>query len=118
MGYYSEVGLCLTKDAKALLEKAIQDHPNKGERVEIQSFFSWPTVHENTRTGIVAYVWENTKWYEDFAYVQLVEGLMGQLDAKDYLFILLGDDYDDCETRGAFWNNPLCMGIERKIGFA
>jgi len=40
---------------------------------------------------------------------------MDNLPNENFLFIRLGEDYDDIETRGSYWCNPQRVRITRKI---
>ena len=60
-------------------------------------------------------VYTCVKWYEDFSDVSFIENLLAELDWKDFLFIRIGEDYDDTEVRGDFWDNPFELGLTRKI---
>lgn len=37
---------------------------------------------------------------------------MADLEYEDYYFIRIGEDYDDIEVNGGFWDNPLGMRIK------
>jgi hypothetical protein len=52
--------------------------------------------------------------YED---VSFFENLLQELDHEDYYFIRLGEENDDTEVRGGFWDNPFCMSLVRGIAF-
>ena len=36
-------------------------------------------------------------------------------DWSDYLFIRIGEELEDIDTRGSFWDNPFDLGISRSI---
>ena len=40
---------------------------------------------------------------------------MVDLDDEDYRFIRIGEEYDDNESRGAFWENPFGMSLRSDI---
>ena len=71
--------------------------------------------HEDADTGAEAYLWECVKWYEDFSDVSFIENLLAELDWKDFLFIRIGEDYDDTEVRGDFWDNPFELGLNSVV---
>ena len=47
--------------------------------------------------------------------MSFIENLLAELDWKDFLFIRIGEDYDDTEVRGDFWDNPFEIRLERSI---
>jgi hypothetical protein len=128
MGYRSEVGLCLNKMGKAALDKALQEaeQENHPELEEFKKMFTTRADEKREdASGAVAYLWKNTKWYNDsdgYPDVAFVEDFMNRLDSADddnieYLFLRVGESYDDIEERGRFWDNPLGMGIVRDVAF-
>jgi len=46
------------------------------------------------------------KWYAEFDEVAFVAKLMDSLPDEDFLFIRLGEDYDDITIRGNFCGTP------------
>ena len=67
------------------------------------------------RTGFVVFLWKRKKWDDEFAEVAFVKAFMDSLPSDDFLFIRLGEDYDDIETRGNYRCNPQLVRITRKI---
>jgi len=41
--------------------------------------------------------------------------LMGKLESDDFLFLRIGEDMNDNEERGSFWDNPFELSILRTI---
>ena len=66
-------------------------------------------------TGAVVFLWEGEKWYDEFDEIAFVDEFMDNLPHEDFLFIRIGEDYDDIETRGSFRGKPFGMYVERKI---
>ena len=79
--------------------------------------FLCEAVRHSDESGAVAYYWDNVKWYADFLEVRFIENLTVELDWEDFLFIRVGEDSDDTEYRGGFWDNPFPMGLARSITF-
>ena len=67
------------------------------------------------RTGFVVFLWKRKKWDDEFAEVAFVKAFMDSLPSDDFLFIRLGEDYDDIETRGSYQGNPQRVRIAREI---
>ena len=42
---------------------------------------------------------------------------MNDLEYEDYYFIRVGEDNDDTDVRGGFWENPFGMCLVRGIAF-
>lgn len=120
MGYYSDVALCLTKNGmdqlKTALAEAERNNPDNFAAIKMLIGGEPSKIDESTES--VVFLWEGEKWYEEFAEVVFVAKLMDSLPSEDFLFIRLGEDYDDIETRGSFCGKPFGMYVERKIAFA
>lgn len=119
MGYYSDVGLCLTAAGKLALDMALTEaEKNNPDVTDIKNMLDSAEVRTDADSGTVAYLWENTKWYDDFPEVRFIESLLQELDGVDFLFIRAGEDSDDTEMYGTFWENPLDMRLTRGIVFS
>ena len=82
----------------------------------ITNFIAYADKHyEDTDTGAEASLWSYVKWYDDFKEVGFWEELMQELNEQDYLFSRIGEDYDDTEVQGYFWDNPFCVKLSRSI---
>ena len=71
--------------------------------------------HEDADTGAEVYLWNYVKWYDDFKEVSFLEELMQELNEQDYLFIRTGEDYDDTEVQGYFWDNPFDLKLSLSL---
>ena len=120
MGYYSDVALCLAKDGmdqlKIALSEAERNNPDNFTAIKMLIGGEPNKIDEGS--GSVVFLWEGEKWYEEFAEMAFVAKLMDSLPSEDFLFIRLGEDYDDIETRGSFCGKPFGIYVERKIAFA
>ena len=117
MGYYSDVALCLTKNGMGQLKSAlVQAERNNPENfAAIKMLIGGEPSKIDEGSGSVVFLWEGEKWYEDFAEMAFVAKLMDSLPSEDFLFIRLGEDYDDIETCGSFRGKPFVTYMERKI---
>ena len=117
MGYRSDVGLALTQAAVQTLNEKLNALNKMSEAFSvITDFFAYADKHfEETESGSEVYLWEYVKWYEEFPDVGFIERLLAELDWSDYLFIRIGEELDDIDTRGSFWDNPFDLGISRSI---
>lgn len=119
MGYYSDVGLCLTAQGREALSAALcEAEKNNPNFTDINTLLDRAEVRTDTTSGTVAYLWESTKWYEDFPEVRFIENLLQELDSAEFLLIRVGEESEDTEIQGTFWGNPLGMCITRGIAFA
>lgn len=118
MGYYSDVGLCLTAIGKQTLEAAMgESEKSNPDFADIRTLLDRAEVRTDTASGTVAYLWEGTKWYEDFPEVRFIENLLQELGSTDFLFFRVGEESEDTEIQGTFWGNPLGMCLTRGIAF-
>ena len=117
MGYYSDVALCLTKNGmdqlKTALAEAERNKPDSFAAIKI--LIGDEPSRTDERTGAVVFLWEGERWYDEFDEIAFVEEFMDNLPHEDFLFIRLGEDYDDIETRGSYWCNPQRVRITREI---
>jgi hypothetical protein len=119
MGYRSDVGLCLTKAGKKVLEARLAELEPETDRIKhIHELLDSPRdKREEQESGAIAWLWEYLKWYSDYADVSFIESLLQSLDYNDYLFISVGESDDDTEIHGGFWDNPFGMSLVRGIVF-
>jgi hypothetical protein len=119
MGYRSDVGLCLNKQAEQSLQDALLklDEHNEDTR-SIRKLFEFAEKRQDDESGAAVYFWEWFKWYPEFSEVAFVESFLSDLEEGSHLFIRVGESDDDSECRGAFWENPFGMRFVREIAFA
>ena len=117
MGYRSDVGLALTQSAVQTLNRKLNALDKTSEAFSvITDFFAYAYKHfADTESGSEVYLWEYVKWYEEFPDVGFIEHLLTALDWSDFLFIRIGEELDDIDSRGSFWDNPFDLGISRSI---
>ena len=117
MGYRSDTGLALTQEAVQTLNEKLNALDKNSEAFSvITDFFTYADKHfEDTDSGSEVYLWEYVKWYQEFPDVSFIENLLHELDWSDFLFIRIGEELDDIDTRGSFWDNPFDLGISRSL---
>ena len=117
MGYRSDIGLALTQSAVQRMHQKLNSLDKNSEASSvITDFIIYADKHhEDADSGAEAYLWECVKWYDDFKEVSFLEELMQELNEQDYLFIRTGEDYDDTEVQGYFWDNPFDLKLSRAI---
>lgn len=117
MGYRSDIGLALTQSAVQRMHQKLNSLDKNSEAFSvITDFIIYADKHhEDADTGAEVYLWNYVKWYDDFKEVSFLEELMQELNEQDYLFIRTGEDYDDTEVQGYFWDNPFDLKLSRAI---
>ncbi|WP_288908613.1 hypothetical protein [uncultured Desulfovibrio sp.] len=117
MGYYSDVALCLTQNGmdqlKTALAEAEKNNPDNFAAIKMLIGGEPSKIDEGS--GSVVFLWEEEKWYDEFDEVAFVGKLMDNLPHEDFLFIRIGEDYDDIETRGSYRCNPQRVRITWEI---
>lgn len=122
MCYYSDVGLCVSKRGMKTLEKSLryldQNHEmEEASRQYIHHLLCLPS-HMGDRSGACAWYWKDIKWYDESEEIRFIETLLDSIDRADFLFMRIGEDWDDTEWRGDFYDNPFDMRITRGLSFA
>lgn len=100
MGYISEVNIYIeeTKENEINLEEIIKKS-NLAEKLEDNYF----TIGKNSLGNRVLHFehpW--LKWYSECKLVKFWNFLMNQLDKSNYLFVRLGENLGDFETKGEY----------------
>ena len=117
MGYYSDVAVCLTKNGmdqlKIALSEAERNNPDNFAAIKMLIGGEPSKIDEGS--GSAVFLWEGEKWYDEFDEIAFVTKVMDSLSDEDFLFIRLGEDYDDIETRGSYRCNPQLVRITREI---
>lgn len=117
MGYRSDVGLALTKEAVITLHhKLSKMDKNSVAYQNVIDMLTYPEKHHtDTDSGAEVYLWSSQKWYHGYPEIDFFEQLMDSLDPEQYFFCYIGENLDDAEERGEFWDNPFDLGILRTI---
>ncbi len=117
MGYYFDVALCLTKNGMDQLKTALAEAEknNPGNFAAIKMLIGGEPSKIDEGSGSVVFLWEGEKWYDEFDEIAFVGEFMDNLPHEEFLFIRIGEDYDDIETRGSYRCNPQRVRITREI---
>lgn len=112
MGYRSQVGFVIAKKEGQIIPDFTTIDPD----------FTFDVVKDTD--DAIFYLTEDVKWYDnnaDYPLVAKVSEYFDEMDAEsrdsDYMFIRLGEDSEDMETRGNYWDNPFDFGYTRKLVF-
>ena len=116
MGYRSDIGLALKQSAAQRMQQKLNALDKNSDTFSVVSnLFAFADKREDADSGAEVYLWDGLKWYEDFPDVEFIESLLTELDRGDFLFIRIGEELNDIDTRGSFWDNPFELGISRSI---
>ena len=117
MGYRSDVGLALSKaGAFRLYEKLNFLDKNSDSYIQTTNLLEYAHKHQkHEKSGAELFLWDYLKWYDSFPEIRFFENLMGELEWDDFLFLCIGEDMNDNEEKGSFWDNPFELTILRTI---
>ena len=111
MEYRSDVAIAMTKKAAELLKTKLAE-ATPDQRYLLDN----PDLYEvDSKTEEALWRWHYVKWYEEFDEVAFIDNFLKELSNDDYLFIRLGENYDDVELRGDFWGNVFELGVSTSI---
>ena len=117
MGYYSNVALALTAKGAQAMRTAINTLDTETNML-VTDFIKYADSHAfDPDSRAEAYLWQDVKWNDDFRDIDFFERFMRNLDDEDYRYIRIGEDYDDTEVRGDFFENPFDIELARDITF-
>ena len=121
MGYRSEVGLALTKHGVETLYARL-DNPEVTDdlREHVLALLERADEHYvDSESGAEVWTWNWIKWYDTSPYcfsdVKFIADTINELEDDDYRFIRIGEEYDDTEIAGGFWENPFDLELTRGI---
>ncbi len=124
MGYRSDVCVALTDDAMRLF-RTLVDHLPESHEIHMllndaQTGYNphpWGESHKNPDESCEEKLyWEGIKWYEGYECVDFIQAFMLDcIPEEDYKFIRIGEDSDDVETSGAYWDADIW--VQRAISW-
>lgn len=115
MGYYSEVAIGMSKKAHEKFIAFLTGEMLKGKfDADDESPFEVLENAEKTEyENAIVYKWDSIKWYSDYKSISAIEEALDNLDDiseddsdSNYIFIRVGEESDDIETRGYFPGPP------------
>lgn len=120
MGYRSDVCIALTDSASRLVKTIISHLPEGHEALELVKHDSG-TFIDITPKDITnpdfdcdsKMYFEHVKWYERYDDVSFIEEVIHSLDEEDYLVTRVGEDQNDIEQTGSYWDSDVY--VSRKI---
>lgn len=122
MGYCSYVALCLSPVGEEEFRKeynaSLEFSPGSAlsEVKPEDSLLNYPDEHYE-KHGATLRIWEEVKWYEDeFAELRFIHDFIGD-HWDDCLLLRFGEELDDSEREGSYFENPFGLCIRRSFGF-
>jgi hypothetical protein len=117
MGYRSDVGLALSKAGADSLQKKLNSLDKDSVIFfNVTELLKYAYKHQkHEETGAELFLWDYLKWYDNYSDVRFIEDLMVELEDEEFLFLRIGEDRNDNEERGSFWDNPFQLSILRTI---
>ena len=121
MGYRSDVAILLTKEAVDVLNSKLDSNDiDENVRQSVQRLLYIADAHHiDARTCAEVWHWEWIKWYSDdiinHADIKFIENFLSRLNADDYLFIRIGENYEDIEIHGSSFDSAFNIELVRYI---
>ncbi len=124
MGYRSEVCIGLTDDASRLFRTMLEHLPEGHEAIALikdaetmNHHHPWQDQHKSTEKDCEDKLfWSYVKWYEGYECVDFVETFLNEcIPEEDYRFVRIGEESDDVEERGEYWDAEIY--VQRSISW-
>lgn len=104
MSYCSDVALVLKAKILERFNQFLIESDN--ELQEVNTFLQECKQRLISENGDVLYFWKYKEWQQNYLPVFVIERFMNHLDneniSENYLFIRMGEEWDDVEYRGEF----------------
>ena len=125
MGYLNDVVLVLNKAGIEELDKKLAELPDDDNK---ELVLYWMNVRAEyhysgdfiSRCFSLRY-WHSVEWHTADTYVnaaaEVIYTMIYSLPPENYLFIRIGEDYDDVERSGLLYYNPYNVHIRHTIEF-
>lgn len=126
MGYYSDVAVAFTEEGYGQFKKQFtellnvhRENTNKDYLEEFVNKVNNPVHVAEDKSVLLSF--KNYKWYEydpkDYPEIYSFQNAINNLDDEDFLFIRIGEETDDNEILGNYYDNPFELGIRREIAY-
>jgi len=106
MGYLSEVAVAIKPNYYTALIDGIPDNEKA-----VRELISKAEVHSH-EDGVLIH-WPNIKWYYDEC--ERFMASLKNVDSEHWVFVEIGEDFDDNKNDGGWWSNPFDLSIQRSI---
>ncbi len=120
MGYCSHVALCLSPAGEAAFQKeyaAALRAPESDFPSDSENILNHPDGHYE-KQGASLRIWEAVKWYKkEFPDLRFLHDFLDELPCDDWIFRRYGEELDDIERDGMYYDNPFNIRITRSFAF-
>lgn len=117
MGYYSETALVFTAKGAETMRSMI-DEQQLGMALRTRNFLEEAMYAVDSKSRAEFFHWDSIKWYQMFEEIACINSVMEELDDEDFLFIRIGEDFEDLEIQGRYWENPFNLDVVRTVEFS
>ncbi len=124
MGYRSEVCIAMTDDASRLFRTILEHLPKSHELHQLVKDANtsyhhqpWEDKHKKPDVDCESKMyWDYVKWYEGYECVDMIEAFLTDcIPEEDYRFIRIGEESDDVDERGEYWDADI--HVQRSISW-
>lgn len=117
MGYYSEAALVFTAKGAETMRSMIGEQ-QLGMALRTRNFLEESMHAVDSESRAEFFHWDSVKWYLVFEEIACINSVMEELDDEDFLFIRIGEDFEDLEIQGSYWENPFNLDVVRTVEFS
>ncbi len=117
MGYHSDVALTLSSKGVEALKIKINNSQNCSKSALCTLLENADKKGVDSSTGDKCWHWSWIKWYHDYQEIYMLEEFMSSLDYDEYLFIRIGEDINDIDVYGSYYENTFGMYLNHSIEF-
>ncbi len=117
MGYHSDVALTLSSKGVEALESKISNIQKNAKSTLCTLLENADEKGIDDSTGDKYWHWNCIKWYHDFPEINMLEEFISSIDYDEYLFIRIGEEINDVDIYGSYYDNPFGMYLNHSIEF-
>ena len=119
MGYRSDVALALTENGIKIFNQMLASS-DAVVQYDVSHLMAFAKQHRcDTETKSECWLWHSVKWFTGdpvcYRDIRFIESVLDKLDERDYYFVRIGEDMDDNEIRGLWFDNPFEIILRREI---
>ena len=119
MGYRSDVALALTENGIKIFNQMLASS-DAVVQYDVSHLMAFAKQHRcDAATKSECWLWHGVKWFavdpSCYRDIHFIESVLNQLDETDYYFVRIGEDMDDNEIRGLWFDNPFAITLCREI---
>ena len=119
MGYYSDVAIALTENGIKIFNQKLTSSDTIIQN-DVSRLLDHAKQHRcDAETKSECWLWYSVKWFTGdpvcYRDIRFIESVLDKLDERDYYFVRIGEDTDDNEIRGLWFDNPFAITLCREI---